>query len=174
MTGMPLPLPAAASSFMYRESGQEQDSVQSDRHLLFGVSIEQQQQPLVGSSSGASLLPHAQIAKNKDHPQSLFAGNNMPQSSYRPSASPEVSTMTGVGLDDNGMFQRGAPWPAMSPAPMRTFTKVKRPLRTENIQFLGLFLGLHFFLTSCDATNLFTLNKGHALDSILHVVRSGM
>jgi hypothetical protein len=119
LTGMPLPAAATASSFMYREAGQEQDSVQSDRHLLFGVSIEQQ--PLVGSSSAASLLPHA-LAKNNKDLQSLFPGSNMIQGSYRPSESPENSTMNGVGLDDNGMFQRSAPWPA----PTRTFTKVHK------------------------------------------------
>ena len=115
------------SSFMYRDSAQEQDSVQSDRHLLFGVSIEQQQ-PLVGASSVASLHPHT-FAKNKDL-QSRFPGNNILQGSYCPSTSPDISTISGVGLDESGMFQRSSSWPAMPPAPMRTFTKV-RPVKFE-------------------------------------------
>jgi hypothetical protein len=117
LTGMPVP----GSSFMYRDNNQEQDSVQSDRHLLFGVSIDQQ--PLVGgTNSVASLHPQA-FSKNKDR----FPGNNntMLQGSFCPSASPDISTMNSVGLDDNEMFQKGASWPAMSPAPTRTFTKVK-------------------------------------------------
>ena len=114
-------LPGPGSSFMYRENNQEQDSVQSDRHLLFGVSIDQH--PLVGSGSVASLHPHA-FPKNRD-PQSRFPGNNMLQSSYCPSASPDIIAMHGVGLDENETFQRGATWPAMFPAPVRTFTKVK-------------------------------------------------
>ncbi|KAG0627423.1 hypothetical protein M758_2G199800 [Ceratodon purpureus] len=114
LTGMPVP----ASSFMYRDN-QEQDSVQSDRHFLFGVSIDQQ--PLVGTNSVASLHPHA-VIKNKD-PQSRFQGNNL---SYCPSASPDISTMNGVVLDDNEMFNKGATWAGVSPAPMRTFTKVHK------------------------------------------------
>lgn len=118
LTGMPVP----GSSFMYRDNNQEQDSVQSDRHLLFGVSIDQQ--PLVGgTNSVASLHPQA-FSKNKDR----FPGNNntMLQGSFCPSASPDISTMNSVGLDDNEMFQKGASWPAMSPAPTRTFTKVHK------------------------------------------------
>ncbi|KAG0504354.1 hypothetical protein KC19_6G026900 [Ceratodon purpureus] len=109
LTGLPVP----ASSFMYRENVQEQDSVQSDRHLLFGVSIEQQ--PLVGSSSVASLHPQS-YAKNL----SRFPGNNILQGSYCPTASPDISTIDGVGLDESGMFQRSTSWPT------RTFTKVHK------------------------------------------------
>lgn len=117
LTGMPVP----ASSFMFRESGQEQDSVQSDRHLLFGVSIEQQ--PLGASNPVASI--HSQsYPKNKDV-HNRFSGNNMLQGSYCSSTMPDISTMNGVGLDENGMCQRGAPWATMSPAPVRTFTKVR-------------------------------------------------
>jgi len=115
-------LPAPASSFIYRENGEEQDSVQSDRHLLFGVSIEQQQ-PLVGSSSVASLHSHA-LAKNKD-PQSRFTGSNLLQGSFCPSATSDIPTINGIGLDENGIFQRSTSWPALSPAPPRTFTKVR-------------------------------------------------
>lgn len=117
LTGLPVP----GSSFIYRENTEEQDSVQSDRHLLFGVSIEQQ--PLVGSSSVASLHPHA-FAKNKD-PQSRFTGSNLLQGSYCPSATSDIPTINGMGLDENGMFQRSTSWPEMSPAPTRTFTKVR-------------------------------------------------
>ncbi|XP_024401004.1 auxin response factor 6 [Physcomitrium patens] len=118
LTGMPVP----ASSFMFRESGQEQDSVQSDRHLLFGVSIEQQ--PLGASNPVASI--HSQsYPKNKDV-HNRFSGNNMLQGSYCSSTMPDISTMNGVGLDENGMCQRGAPWATMSPAPVRTFTKVHK------------------------------------------------
>jgi hypothetical protein len=116
-------LPAPASSFIYRENGEEQDSVQSDRHLLFGVSIEQQQ-PLVGSNSVASLHSHA-LAKNKD-PQSRFTGSNLLQGSFCPSATSDIPTINGIGLDENGMFQRSTSWPALSPAPPRTFTKVHK------------------------------------------------
>lgn len=120
LTGLPVP---AGSSFIYRENGEEQDSVQSDRHLLFGVSIEQQQ-PLVASSSVASLHPHA-FTKNKD-PQSRFSGSNLHgQGSFCPSATSDIPTMNGMGLDESGMFQRSTSWPAMSPAPPRTFTKVR-------------------------------------------------
>lgn len=115
LTGLPMP----ASPYIYRDNAHEQDSGQSDRHLLFGVSIEQQ--PLLGSSSVASLHPQA-FAKNKDL-QSRFSGNNILQGSYCP-ASPDMSTISGVGLDESGMFQKGTSWPAMPPAPMRTFTKV--------------------------------------------------
>lgn len=117
LAGLPMP----ASSFIYRENAEEQDSVQSDRHLLFGVSIEQQ--PLVGSSSDASLHPHT-FAKNKD-PQSHFPSSTLLQGSFCPSATSDISTINGVGLDENGIFQRSTSWPAMSPAPPRTFTKVR-------------------------------------------------
>lgn len=118
-------LPGPGSPFIYRENGEEQDSVQSDRHLLFGVSIEQQQQPLAGSSSVASLQhPHA-IAKNKD-PQSRFSGSSLLQGSMCPSATSDIPAMNGVVLDENGMFQRSTSWPAMSPVPPRTFTKVHK------------------------------------------------
>ncbi|XP_073394625.1 auxin response factor 6 isoform X4 [Physcomitrium patens] len=116
LTGLPVP----TSSFVYRENGQEQDSVQSDRHLLFGVSIEQ---PLVGSNSVTSLQPHA-FAKSKD-PQSRFSGNTVLQGSYYPSGNADIPTMNGVGLDENGIFMRNASWSAMAPT-SRTFTKVHK------------------------------------------------
>lgn len=116
LTGLPVP----TSSFVYQENGQEQDSVQSDRHLLFGVSIEQ---PLVGSNSVTSLQPHA-FAKSKD-PQSRFSGNTVLQGSYYPSGNADIPTMNGVGLDENGIFMRNASWSAMAPT-SRTFTKVHK------------------------------------------------
>jgi hypothetical protein len=76
----------------------------------------------VGSSCVACLHPQA-FVKNKDL-QSRFSGNNILQGSYCP-ASPDISTINGVGLDESGMFQRSTSWPAMPPASMRTFTKVR-------------------------------------------------
>uniref|UniRef100_A0A7I4F3W5 Auxin response factor n=1 Tax=Physcomitrium patens TaxID=3218 RepID=A0A7I4F3W5_PHYPA len=115
-------LPAPTSSFMYRESGQAQDLVQSDRRLLFGVSIEQQ--PLGDSHSVTSRHPQT-FVKNKDA-QSRFPGNIMLQGSYCPSTTADIPTVGGVVLDKIGVFQRCAPWSIMSPAPMRTFTKVHK------------------------------------------------
>jgi hypothetical protein len=116
LTGIPLP----SSSFIYRDNGQEQDSVQSDRHFLFGVSIDQ---PL-GANPATNLHTHA-FAKNKDT-QSRYTGNPMLQGQYCPPATPDLPAMNAVGLDESGMFQRNPSWPGMPPAPQRTFIKVHK------------------------------------------------
>lgn len=113
LTGIPLP----SSSFIYRDNGQEQDSVQSDRHFLFGVSIDQ---PL-GANPATNLHSHA-FPKNKDT-QSRYTGNPMLQGQYCPPATPDLPAMNAVGLDESAMFPRNPSWPGM-PAPQRTFIKV--------------------------------------------------
>jgi hypothetical protein len=129
LTGIPLP----SSSFIYRDNGQEQDSVQSDRHFLFGVSIDQ---PL-GANPATNLHSHA-FPKNKDT-QSRYTGNAMLQGQYCPPATPDLPAMNAVGLDESGMFPRNPSWPGIPPAPQRTFIKV---LFIEHF-FRGSFLEIN-------------------------------
>ena len=101
----------------FRNVDQDLDQLQADRgHLLFGVSIEQ---PLVGSNG---LILHT-YEKSKD-----VTDSSMLSIGYGPPATPDsmgTGLMSCEGLDENGLFQRNAGWPAIpAAAPLRSFTKV--------------------------------------------------
>jgi hypothetical protein len=114
----------------FRDNEQDGDQLQADRHLLFGVPIDQ---PLTAS---APLNSHHTYHEKTREQQDGFPGRNILQGAFCPPATPDHPTIaaSGVistgGMDNNGVYQRNsvASWSSMQaapPPPLRTFTKVE-------------------------------------------------
>jgi len=114
----------------FRDNEQDGDQLQADRHLLFGVPIDQ---PLTAS---VPLNSHHTYHEKTREQQDGFPGSNIMQGAFCPPATPDHPTIaaSGVistgGMDNNGVYQRNsvASWSSMQaapPPPLRTFTKVE-------------------------------------------------
>ncbi|CAK9205694.1 unnamed protein product [Sphagnum troendelagicum] len=115
----------------FRDNEQDGDQLQADRHLLFGVPIDQ---PLTAS---APLNSHHTYHEKTREQQDGFPGSHILQGAFGPPATPDHPTIaaSGVistgGMDNNGVYQRNsvASWSSMQaapPPPLRTFTKVHK------------------------------------------------